>query len=89
MPGGETGTAHRLGVKRPARPLDELVELMRVEHRVQASVKWVRGRRRQIGGGDPKAMLTPPLASSAIAMGDSVYAGSILSIANSVVICDP
>ena len=63
--GRQTGTAHRLGVKRPARPLDELVERLRVEHRVHASVKWVRGRRGQIGGGYPEVMLTSPLASSA------------------------
>jgi hypothetical protein len=36
MPVRQTGAPHRLGVKRPARPLDELVELMCVEHRVHA-----------------------------------------------------
>ena len=63
--GRETRAPHRLGVKRAARPFNELVELLLVEHGVQASIKRVRGRRRQIGGGDPETMLTPSLASGA------------------------
>ena len=63
--GRETGAAHGVGVKRPARSLDELVELPLVEHRVHASVERVRRRRRQLGGRDPETVLTSSLASGA------------------------
>jgi hypothetical protein len=63
--GRQARAPHGLGVKRAARPFNELVELLLVEQGVQASIKWMRGRRRQIGGGDPEIMLTPSLASGA------------------------